>query len=217
MKAGQHKFKIRFAINGKLKTVNYQQIRSGSVVFSFPKAKVNPTKAKAKPKKIPKEKKKINSDGLRLMGLDIATSKTGYSVFNNTSLINSGMIRKTGDKYKRINKMCDEIMFRIAENNVNHVVIEDIYLSDKGETGVTAYKCLANIQGALIDRLITAKIDYTLVLAVQWKSFFKIMKRRDDGKDAAIELVKNMTGKVFFEDEAESILISMYALSNLLK
>ena len=217
LKNNKHKFKIRFAINGSVKTVTYEQIRGGLVAFSFSKPKVNPTKTKTKTKKIPKKKNEISSTGLKLMGLDLASSLTGYACLHGTSLVSTGMVKKTGEKFIRISKMCDEIMFRIEENDINHVIIEDIYLDKRDEKSVIGYKCLAQQQGTLVDRLIKAKIGYTLVMASQWKSHFGILKSRDAGKDCAIDLVEKMTGIRYEVDTAEAILIVIYGLNVLVK
>ena len=117
---------------------------------------------------------------------------TGYSFSLGVNYIESGIISKS-DKNKsiRIHKMINEVMFRIKQHKVDIVVIEDIFLSSHGNTGVTSFKALAELQGAIIDRLICEGYKFELVLPNVWRaSFFKGKNNREDAKAKAIKYVK---------------------------
>lgn len=216
--AGKHKYKIRFVECGRVKTVLYEQIRSNTVTYSFRTPKIEPNK------KIIKKKNKdelspimqlIPSFNLRVMALDMATQKTGYCCFAGDNLINYGLIQKSdSNRYKRIEKMIDEIMFRIKENNINFVVVEDVFLKTDNARNVKVLIVLANIQGALLYHLSKNGIKYELVSPSTWKSSFGILKHRQEGKLSAINLVKEITGIDMQEDTAEATAIAMWFLKN---
>lgn len=215
---GKHKYRIRFAECGRIKTVPYEQIRSNTVTYSFRTPKVEPNK-----KVIKKTNKEVLAPimqlipnfNLRVMALDMATQKTGYCCFVQDTLLTYGLIQKSdNNRYKRIEKMIDEIVFRIKENNINYVVIEDIFLKTDDTKNVTTLIALSNIQGALLYHLSKMGIKYELVSPSVWKSHFGILKTRNVGKISAMNMVKEITGISMQEDTAEATAIAMWFLKN---
>jgi Holliday junction resolvasome RuvABC endonuclease subunit len=219
IKSSKHKYRIRFAVNGKVKVVDYSQIKNNAVTFSFTKPRGKP-KPKSKPKTALLDKNKIELCGnVGIFALDLATSKTGYAVFHNVNYIESGIISKSNkDKFIRINDMLNEVMFRIKQHKVDVVVIEDIFLSGHNNVGVTSYKALSNIQGAIVDRLIAEGYKYHLTMPNEWRSvFFKGKHNREQSKIMAIEYVRDVMGMEVSSDEAEAILIGMSHLKKYCK
>lgn len=215
---GKHKYKVRFAECGRVKTVPYEQIRSNTVTYSFRTPKVEPNK------KINKTKSKtelssvmqlVPSFNLKVMALDMSTQKTGYCCFNEDNLVNYGLIQKNdNNRYKRIEKMIDEIVFRIKENNINYVVIEDVFLKTDDTKNVSVLIALSNIQGVLLYHLSKMGIKYELVSPSVWKSHFGILKTRTVGKISAINMIKDITGINMQEDTAEATAIAIWFLKN---
>lgn len=211
----KHKYRVRFVECGRVKTVSYEQIRSNSVTYSFRTPKVEPMKKKTKSKKDELQSiiNLVDKHNLKLMGIDMATRKTGFCCFEKDTMIDYGLIQKNdSDRYKRIEKMVDEIMFHINKNNINYVVVEDVFLKGDATRNVTTLIALSNIQGALLYHLSKNKIKYELVSPSTWKSNFGILKKRLQGKDDAISLVEQITGIKMQEDTAEATLIAMWFL-----
>ncbi|MGL5051807.1 MAG: crossover junction endodeoxyribonuclease RuvC [Fusobacteriaceae bacterium] len=216
-KSSKHMYRVRFVIDGMVKTVPYEQVRGNTVTYSFTKPKVNPTKAIKKTSKS-SYSGLIDKHNLKVFALDMATQKTGYAGFNSDVIVEYGTISKTGtDKFQRIKKMVDEIMYHIDKGGYNYVVIEDIFLKSDRSKNVTTLIALANIQGALVYHLSKKNIRFELVSASTWKSALGMLKRRADGKESAIEYVENLMGKRLGEDESEAIAIGIYFLKNRVK
>lgn len=206
-----HKYNIRFTKNGKVKSTSYKSIKSRSVTFTFRKQ----SKVAKKKKNVTAKKMQSIYNGETVFALDMASITSGYSVFKGTSYLLSGTISKSNkNKYIRINDMVNEIEFRIKKHGAKIIIIEDIFLLQRQEKSVMMYKTLANLQGALIDRLIKMGVRYHLVSASTWKShFFKGKNDRNTGKALSLKYAKEMTGLDLNEDEAESFLIGLWYLS----
>ena len=56
----------------------------------------------------------------------------------------------------------------------------------------------------------------TLIYASEWKGYFSILTKREIGKIKSIQLCQEITGRIFQEDIAESILMGYYAIKNLI-
>lgn len=210
-----HKYKIRFVECGRVKTVPYSQIKGKKVTYSFRTPKVEPLKKKKVTKKneLSSKLQLVPKFNLKVMALDAATIKTGYSIFYGDNLMSYGLIQKNNsNRQKRIEQMVDEIMFRINQNGINFVVLEDIFLKSDNSRNVTTLIALANLQGAILYQLSKQNIKYELISPSVWKSHFNILKHRAEGKESAINLVESITGIKMQEDTAESMLIAMYFL-----
>ena len=215
MGGDDHKYKIRFVECGRVKTVKYSQIRSNTVTYSFRTPKVESMKKKKVSHKneLQSQLSLVSKFNLRIMSLDAATQKTGYSVFYGDQLHTYGLIQKSNtNRQKRIEQMVDEIMFRIKQNDINFVVLEDIFLKGDSTRNVTTLIALANLQGAILYQLSKNNIKYELIAPSVWKGHFGILKHRAEGKESAINLVENITKIHMQEDAAESMLIAMYFL-----
>lgn len=212
---GKHKYRVRFVECGRVKTASYEQIRSNTVTYNFKSPKIEPMKSIKKKGKdeLKSNMQLVTKFNLRVLGLDMATQKTGYCCFDKDNMIDYGLISKTGtNRYLRIKKMVDEIMYIIGKNNINYVVVEDVFLKGDATRNVTTLIALSNIQGALLYHLSKNKIKYELVSPATWKSHFGMLKKRVEGKENAIDYVRNLTGMTLQEDTAESMLIAMWFL-----
>ena len=207
---------IRFLHNNTCKTVSIPQIKNKAVTSKI-------TKATTKKKLLPtgfevgeireKDKTCIKGIGLRLMSLDASTECTGISIYNGNKLIYADKISTTttSGKFRKIRIMCQRIEELIDEHKINHVILEDIYMGKS----VASFLALANLQGALADLFKRKNINFTLVYASEWKGYFSILTKREVGKLKSIQLCQEITGQVFQEDIAESILIGYYTIKKL--
>jgi len=147
-KSGTHKYKVRFVECGRVKTVSYRQIQSGSITYSFRKPKITTSPKK---KKVVKQKEVINKNipsKTIIMGLDASSQKTGYSIFQDGKLLHYGLISKSHkDKIHRISQMVQEIFYRFQEYKCEYVVMEDIYFDNSKFSSVKTIIALANLQG----------------------------------------------------------------------
>jgi hypothetical protein len=207
---------IRFLHNGICKTVSIPQIKNKAVTSKI-------TKATTKKQMLPtgfevndntnKDKTCIKGIGLKLLSIDASTESTGVSIYHGNKLIFADKISTstTSGRFRKIRIMCQRIEELIDEHKINHVVLEDIYMGKS----VASFLALANLQGALADLFKRKNINFTLVYASEWKGYFSILTKRDIGKIKSIQLCQEITGQVFQEDIAESILIGYYTIKKL--
>ena len=207
---------IRFLHNGICKTVSVPQIKNKAVTSKI-------TKATTKKQMLPtgfevsdnsnKDKTCIKGIGLKLLSIDASTESTGVSIYHGNKLIFADKIstNTTSGRFRKIRIMCQRIEELIGEHKINHVVLEDIYMGKS----VASFLALANLQGALADLFKRKNINFTLVYASEWKGYFSILTKRDIGKIKSIQLCQEITGQVFQEDIAESILIGYYTIKKL--
>lgn len=144
----------------------------------------------------------------RIIALDQSTTTTGFSIFDGTDLLQSGI-------YKPKN---DGIVVRIADTHQwfvsmlqtvkpDCVIFEDI----QKQQNIKTFRHLAFLLGVLIVSAIEHKLPYRTFLSSEWRKPFNITAgTRTDKKQAARQkIIKFYDFKPGF-DEAEAILIGRY-------
>ena len=158
-----------------------------------------------------------------LLALDQSTQTTGYAIFQDSKLLTYGHIDPTGEYIERIAKLrkwassvCDSL------DDELEIAIEDIQLQEfepnggkrvSKDFGVTTFKKLAHVQGALLSLFAERKIKYHIVSSNSWKSLCKIQgRRRDEQKRNAQQFVIDTYEIKPTQDEADAICIGHYVL-----
>lgn len=161
-----------------------------------------------------------------LLALDQSTSVSGYAVFQNGKLITVGHVSPTGANHivriVKLRKWLKNIITTLDGDL--EVVIEDIQLQQyepnggkrqSKDMGVTTYKKLAHVQGALLSLLEDKNIKYYIVSPASWKSACGIGgKYRDDQKAYAQKFARETYGLDPTQDEADAVCIGHYILKN---
>lgn len=164
-------------------------------------------------KKIKKTKK-----GYRVLAFDQATVNTGWSLYEAGKLIGHGVI-KIPEKYEtidRISQVNQEIKRRIKEYAPDKVLLEDIQLQENGGfnsnvVGITTFKVLAELLGALTLSLHDMKVDYELVPPATWRAHVGVKGRsRTDKKKSGQLIVRQQYGITAVNDETDAILLGRY-------
>lgn len=157
-----------------------------------------------------------NADTTRVIGLDAATSITGYSIYDDGDLVSYGTYKvdKELSAEKRINEVKKWLIAAINEWEPNFVGLEAIQLQQYGNNQyqVETYRVLANLQGVLIDTLFEQSIDHDLVSVNTWRNYCNVGdgKGRENKKKQAQEKVKLWYGQDCTQDEADAICIGKY-------
>ena len=169
------------------------------------------------PYKVKKNKvpiKKIDTE--RILALDAATNISGYSIYDNGTLVSYGTY-KTDEKLdttERINQVKYWLKAAIAEWQPDFVGIEHIQLQTfgaKNSPQVEMYRALANLQGVLLDTLFEEKIDCALVYSSAWRKTLAIeASGRENKKKAAQDKVQSWYNIKCTQDEADAICIGKY-------
>ena len=153
-----------------------------------------------------------------IIALDQSTQLTGYAIFQDKDLIAHGVFSPSGDYEHRIVKLRQWLLDKLEPLKPNvEVYFEDIQLQDLGggSIGITTFKKLAHVQGALIVTCIEENIPYTIVPAATWRKTCGVKGRvRSEYKPAAQAHVLQKYGIQATEDEADAICIGEYGVKN---
>ena len=159
---------------------------------------------------------------MTIIGIDGSTTCTGYSVFNNTSLIDYGAVRPIGDNWR--DRLVDEgaqIRHILEKYNPDVIYMENVPLFGKQmETLVI----LGAVQGFMIGIASSMKIPINFLMPSQWRTIVGVYDGTKNGmtkdalKKAAVDKANNLfnlqlnwvkpKSKKNDDDIAEAILIA---------
>lgn len=159
----------------------------------------------------------------RVLGLDQATRVSGYSIYDNGRLVQSGTFETTlDDEIERDAALRNWLISVIMNWNIDAVGLEDIQLQNFGAgnnmysadnvVGIQTYKKLAHLQGILMETLFEYKIPYRLCPTPTWRGHCGVKGRTKDDKKKSMQLlVKKWYNISVTNDEADAIGIGKYA------
>ena len=178
------------------------------------------------PYKVKKNKVPIKKiDTQRILALDAATNITGYSIYDDGTLVSYGTYKvdKNLPTEERINKIKKWLLAAIKEWEPDFIGLEHIQLQSYGNGSsqfqVETYRVLANLQGVLIDTAFEACIDHDLVYVSEWRKYCGVGEGvgRENKKKQAQDKVKLWYNQNCTQDEADAICIGKYFVSILKK
>ena len=156
----------------------------------------------------------------RVLALDAATGTTGYSIYDDESLISYGTFKtdSAAEPTERIHEVKEWLLNALKEWEPDFVAIENIQLQKFGggstQMQVKTFQVLANLQGVLADTLFEQNVDFELVYAAEWRSYCGVNegeRNRENKKRLAQEKVKMWYDQDCTQDEADAICIGKYA------
>lgn len=109
---------------------------------------------------------------MKILALDQASKITGWAIFEDDKLVDYGKIdlSKTDDVGLRLHLLRRSAQTLIQDNNVEKVILEDIYMDGQRVNNVSTFKILAEVFGVLYELCIDLNIPAESVLAGTWKS-----------------------------------------------
>ena len=147
---------------------------------------------------------------MKILGLDQASSKSGYSIWINGRLVDSGVLdhHKNKDSESRFKEMYQDICSKINAEQPNIVVLEDTQL----QTGnASTYKMLCQLQGTIIGMCYMSNIKFKIMSPSQWRKIlgFSIGPKvtRSELKAQSVEYVKREFGIECTDEESDAICI----------
>lgn len=145
---------------------------------------------------------------MKILALDQASRTSGYAIFEDNQLIDSGTFTLIQDDVgERLVELRDTIIKFIDNNQIELVLFEDIQLQ-AGNAGVTTYKVLAEVFGVIQELLTERCIEYQIIHSQTWKSVLNIKGRtRPEQKKNAQIYVLNTFNKKVSQDTADAICI----------
>lgn len=154
---------------------------------------------------------RTDKNAFRVIALDAATGTTGYSIYDDKTLVAYGTFNTHGEEpAARINQVkhwLDKICCKCKPDAVG---IEGIQY----QTNVKMFQTLANLQGVIQDYLYENrdKYKYKFANSSSWRSYLGINKgdKRETAKQQAQSYVKLMYGINATQDEADAICMGKY-------
>ena len=152
---------------------------------------------------------------MTILALDQASRTSGYSVFCDDQLIDSGTFTFTSDDMaKRLMAIRKKVEELINEYCIEKLILEDIQLQNNVASNVVTYKALAEVIGVIIELAAEKKLSYELVHSSSWKSELGIKGRtRPDQKRNAQVYVFETYGRNVSQDESDAICIGSYYIN----
>lgn len=146
---------------------------------------------------------------MTILALDQSSRTSGYSVFQDDSLIDYGhWTFSDNDIAVRIHSLCQQIQKKIDQYKPDIIVFENIAL-ERGD--VLTFQKLAQVQGAIMLQCKLNKLGYKCIPVATWRAKCHHLKgngkNRDTQKKIAQEWVKQKFNKICTEDEADAICI----------
>lgn len=158
--------------------------------------------------------KKTPSD-FRVLALDAATGSTGWAIFDNNKLTSYGTFdtNNSEEAAARIHQVKEWLIRNLNVWQPDAVGVENIQL----QKNVKMFQTLANLQGVVIDTLITLGYRYMLGYSATWRAYCGL--NSDDDRTAAKrkaqDWVKIMYGISPTQDEADAICMGRYFYNEL--
>lgn len=146
---------------------------------------------------------------MRLLALDQASHVSGWSVFEDSKLIEYGKIEANQDDLgERLYYIKQEVLKLIDKYNIDEVVMEDIQMQGNVANNVQTFKILAEVFGVLYETFTELKIPNSAILASSWKSALGIKgKNRAEQKRNAQAWVLDTYGIKVIQDIADSVCV----------
>jgi len=154
--------------------------------------------------------------GMRVLGFDNATKMMGVSVFDDGELVFYTVFNFNNKLLeKRLLQIFDILNdYILPEWEPDYVFVEDIQMQ---RLQYVAFKALGMLLGVITISLEHHEIPYTVVGSKVWRADFLVKGRsREEQKNHAIEIVKNMYNLEVSDDAAEAILIGKYGSRQIL-
>lgn len=146
----------------------------------------------------------------RILALDQASYRTGWSIFDGTQLVKYGVFEARGSTEEQHIHSVKVWLTSMIENwKPDLIGIEGIQYQQ--EFGVTTFQTLARLQGVLIDLCVELSIPHKICATNTWRAHCKVKGRtRSDKKRSMQNLVKEWFDVSVTDDEADAIGIGKF-------
>ena len=149
---------------------------------------------------------------MTILALDQASRTSGYAVFCDDQLIDSGKFTfEDADIARRLMKIRNKVEELINEFCIEKIILEDIQCQGNVVNNLETFKILAEVIGVLTELAAEKNLPYELVYSTVWKSTLQIKGRtRPEQKKNAQKYVLDTYGKKVTQDESDAICIGAH-------
>ena len=143
---------------------------------------------------------------MKLLALDQASRTSGWAIFDDKELIDSGTFTLTSDDIgARLVDYRNKLSDLIDKYEIDEVAFEDIQMQGQ-INNVQTFKILAEVFGVTQEFLVEQRYFYHVVSSNTWKSKLNIKGRtRPEQKKSAQEYVLEHYNKKVSQDESDAI------------
>ena len=134
-----------------------------------------------------------------ILGLDMSTKKTGFSVFNNDVLVEFGKFKTSSDDTKeRMKEIFNWVSLFIDKYTIERIVFEDVPVNT--HSNIKTGKDLCILQGVVLGICFKYNIDYSLYNPSSWRTSAGTYNgtregmKRDFQKQKSVELANSIFG-----------------------
>lgn len=158
----------------------------------------------------------LEGDNIRILSFDQSTKITGYSLYDNSILVDYGTLQsnpKEENPIERMKQMYDNIKQCLNKYNPHFVVFENVQFQKNYGT----FQQLSQLQGLIMALLFERNIGFQYVESTAWRAFCGVKgKKRAEQKANAIQIVKDKFNLSVSDDEADAILIGFWTVNKIL-
>lgn len=155
---------------------------------------------------------------MRILALDQASRISGWAIFDEDQLQQYGKIdvSKYYELGERLHQIRQEVKHLIENENIDLIILEDIYMDGQRVNNVQTFKALAEVFGVLYELCVDMEKPVEAVLAGTWKSTLGIKgKTRTEQKQNAQKwVIANYSVKPT-QDECDAICIGAHKVSQM--
>lgn len=157
-----------------------------------------------------------------ILSLDLSTKSSGWAIFEGQELKKYGCITAgSSNLFKRIDKMISGLEVILQENDIDKVVIEDVFPEDV-KHNQNVFNALKYLQGFVLHLLDNYKLtNIEFYTASQWRKRCGIKTgqgiKRESLKPKDIKFVKNQFNLNVNDDEADAICLGFAEVGGTIK
>lgn len=149
----------------------------------------------------------------RMISLDSSTTHTGYAVWDDGELTNTGLLQYTGSNIDiRFTDMCRAIIHLLDQTKPNIIYIEETVVA----RNVQVQRYLTRLQGVIYAWALMNGAEFVTIRPTEWRKLVGITgkHKRAELKLLAVSMVENLYNiRPQSDDEAEAILIGQAAIN----
>jgi len=158
--------------------------------------------------------KQINS--FKLLAIDQGSKKCGYAYLVGGEVKEAGHITLKGkDRKDRYAALIERLMNMIADENITHMAIEDVFLKRSRYSNPKVMKIMGETRGIITAVGLIYNLQIQDINPSELTKFLGINTRTGDKKAETVHYVSTMLGYEVSEDAADAVIIGLIAYNNI--
>jgi Holliday junction resolvasome RuvABC endonuclease subunit len=220
-KAYKHFYKIQFLDTKNEYLEERTKVRTSKckdlLHIKLMKSKIKQQKLKERARVTKRDKntlKRFNFDSKTILSLDLSTKSSGWCVGSKTCIKAFGCISQDSNNWRERNyNTIVEIEKLINTYKVDIVFIESTFLG----LNSSVLEKLCELRGGVFTLIMKYNCEYEVIMPNTWKHYHNLGVGRQEQKAASIRKASSILKSKVNDDVADSCLLYIYAVKNLIK